>query len=262
MGKHDVPEDPPQSAPDWIVTFSDMISLLVTFFVMLMSFSTMEENEAAVIVGAFGTNTGGILEGSANSAPSAPPKERLVATHPLRGAVRPHSRPPEELAENMDEMGQKAAEGDAEIDFSAVADGLLIRFDESCAFAPGSATINAPLERALRELGEVLSHYSHLIVVEGHTDDHVAPTPSFPDESALSSARAIAAAKLLLSGHDLTRDMVQVTAFGSSRPLASNDTAKDRARNRRVEVRVLALSKERSAALEAEFRARDEQKER
>ncbi|NUP97104.1 MAG: flagellar motor protein MotB [Planctomycetaceae bacterium] len=256
MGKHDAPEEAQQGAPEWIVTFSDMISLLVTFFVMLMSFSTMEEQEAAVIVGAFGQNTGGILEGNPNTTATSPPRERMLATHPLRGATKPHSRPAEELPENLEEMGQKLTEQHVEIDFDQVSDGLLIRFGEDCAFPPGSAQPNVALERSLRELGRVLCHYPHLIVIEGHTDDHVAPTPSLPDESALSLARAVRAARVLMEGNDMSRDLLQVSGLGSSRQLAPNDTAAGRARNRRVEVRVMALSKTRADALQAEFRAR------
>ncbi|MCY3002057.1 MAG: flagellar motor protein MotB [Planctomycetota bacterium] len=256
MGKHDVPEDPQQGAPEWIVTFSDMISLLVTFFVMLMSFSTMEENEAAVIRGAFGQNTGGILESSGGNAAASPEHDRLVATHPLRGAERPHARPAEELADNIDEMGQAMTAEHVELDLTAVQDGLLIQFGDECGFAPGSDEPNEKLRRSLRELGEVLSHYSHLVVIEGHTDDHVAPTPNNPDETALSLSRAVASAKILMEGRDMSRDVVQISGLGSSRPLAPNDTAVGRAKNRRVDVRILALSKARAAALQAEFQAR------
>lgn len=256
MGKHDAPEEPQQGAPEWIVTFSDMISLLVTFFVMLMSFSTMEDNEAAVIRGAFGQNTGGVLESRGPTSPAPPEDDRLVATHPLRGADRPHARPAEELADNIDELGQVKTEAHVELDLSAVQDGLLIRFGDECGFAPGVDEPNEKLRRSLRELGEVLSHYSHLVVIEGHTDDHVAPTPRNPDETALSLSRAVAAARILMEGRDLSRDVVQVAGLGSSRPVASNDTAVGRAKNRRVDVRILALSKARAAALQAEFQAR------
>jgi chemotaxis protein MotB len=257
MGKHEVPEEVQQGAPEWIVTFSDMISLLVTFFVMLMSFSTMEESEAVVIRGAFGKNTGGVLESTGANAPASPEEDRLVATHPLRGADRPHARPAEELADNLEEMGQSATAEHLELDLSAVQDGLLIRFSDECGFAPGIDEPNEALRRSLHELGEVLSHYSHLVVIEGHTDDRVAPTPRNPDEIALSLSRAVAAARILMEGRDMSRDLLQVSGLGSSRPRVPNDTAVGRARNRRVEVRILALSKSRAAALQAEFQARE-----
>ncbi len=240
MGKHDVPEDPPQSAPDWVVTFSDMISLLVTFFVMLMSFSTMEENEAAIIVGAFGQRTGGILEGGPSSSVTEPPRDRMLGTNPLRGGQIPHSRPAEELPDNIEEMGQKLGAGQLEVDFVAATDGLLVRFGDDCAFEPGSARVPAPLARALDELGEVLQHYSHMVVVEGHASADFPPTSSLPDAEALSAARAAAAARILLEGNDLSRDLLQVNGLGS----------RHIQRGERVEIRVLSLSKARARALE------------
>lgn len=245
MGKHDVPEDPPQSAPEWIVTFSDMISLLVTFFVMLMSFSTMEENEAAIIVGAFGERTGGILEGGPSSSVTEPPRDRMLGTNPLRGGDLPHSRPAEELPENIEEMGQKLGAGQVEVDFAAATDGLVVRFGDDCTFEPGSARVPAPLARALDELGEVLQHYSHMVVVEGHASADFAPTSSLPDAEALSAARAAAAARILLEGNDLSRDLLQVNGLGS----------RDSQRGECVEIRVLSLSKARARALE---RAREQ----
>lgn len=249
MGKHDVPEDPPQSAPDWIVTFSDMISLLVTFFVMLMSFSTIEENEAAIIVGAFGQRSGGILEGGPSSSVSEPPRDRMLATNPLRGGELPHSRPAEELPENIEEMGQKLGVGEVEVDFAAATDGLLLRFGADCAFEAGSARVPVPLARALDELGEVLQHYSHLVVVEGHASADFTPTSSLPDAEALSTARAAAAARILLEGNDLSRDLLQVNGLGSQSSHGASEC---------VEVRVLSLSKARARALD---RAREQRLE-
>jgi len=248
VGKHDVPEDPPQSAPDWIVTFSDMISLLVTFFVMLMSFSTIEENEAAIIVGAFGQRSGGVLDGGPSSSVSEPPRDRMYATHPLRGGDVPHSRPAEELPENLEEMGQKLGADEIEIDFTAATDGLLLRFDDDCAFEPGSARVPAPLALALAQLGDLLQHYSHLLVIEGHANASFEPTSNLRDAEALSSARAAAAARILLDGNDLSRDLLQINGLGS----------REAERGECIEVRVLSLSKARASAL---ARAREQRLE-
>jgi chemotaxis protein MotB len=182
----------------------------------------------------------------------------MAATSPIRGADRPHARPPEELPENLEEMGQKKTKEHVEVDFAAVTDGLLITFDERGSFAPGSAELPPPLRASLGELGEVLSHYSHLVVIEGHTDDQFAPTQRHPTAESLSAARAAAAAEALLEGHDLARDVLQIAALGASAPQAPNDSAAGRSLNRRVQVRVLALTKARARALQREFEARAE----
>ncbi len=257
MGKHDVPEDPPQSAPEWIVTFTDMISLLVTFFIMLMSFSTMEPANKAVIQSAFGENMGGVVKSNrATSAVEEPPQDRLNSTHPLRGADRPHTRPPEELPENLDEMGQKLSDEHIAVDFAQTPDGLEIRFDERAGFAPGSAEVNAVLRQSLVELARIIAHYPHLVVVEGHTDDAFSPTPTYPTKEALSLAQAANAARVMLDAADMGRDLLQIAGLGSRMPLEPNDTAAGRSKNRRVVVRILALSKARARVLQAEHAER------
>jgi chemotaxis protein MotB len=263
VGKHDAPEDPPQSAPEWIVTFTDMISLLVTFFIMLMSFSTMEPANKAVIQSAFGENMGGVVKSNrATSAVEDPPDDRLASTHPLRGADRPHTRPPEELPENLDEMGQKLTDEHIAVDFAEAPDGLEIRFDERAGFAPGSAEINPVLRQSLVELARVIAHYPHLVVVEGHTDDEFSPTPTYPTKEALSLAQAANAARVMLEAADMSRDLLQISALGSRAPLAPNGSAAERSKNRRVVVRVLALSKARARVLQAEHAERQAEEAR
>ncbi len=257
MGKHDVAEDPPQSAPEWIVTFTDMISLLVTFFIMLMSFSTMEPANKAVIQSAFGEMRGGVLRNNEGSnAVKPPPDDRQTAVNPLRGADRSHSRPPEELPANLEEMGQKLTEEHLQVDVEAAPDGLAIRFDERAGFAPGSAEVNDELRRSLVELARVLGHYSHLLVIEGHTDDAFSPTPEHPTPEALALARAANAARVMLEAADLGRDLIQVSGAGARAPLAPNDNAAGRSKNRRVEIKVIALTKARARVLKAEFAER------
>lgn len=251
-------EEAPAGAPEWIVTFSDMISLLVTFFVMLMSFSTMEEREEMVITAAFSNgNKGVVMNLKGHSAATPPPQDRMQATHPMRGGNKPHARPDEALDENLEEMGQKATEAHVEIDFEQSLDGLQISFGREAAFAPGSATVNAALKKNLVELGRVLEHYSHLVVIEGYTDSEFQPTPAFKTREALSSARAAAAAEIMVGASNLGPDVIQIAGLGDSRVRESNDTAAGRTANRRVEVRILSLSKARAQQLES-LRARRE----
>lgn len=244
----DIEEEAPAGAPEWIVTFSDMISLLVTFFVMLMSFSTMEDQQEMVITAAFRNSGTGVVENDAGHTAVEPPqKDRMQATHPMRGADQPHSRPDEELAENLAEMGQKETEEHQKVDLSKVVDGLQIHFNRDSSFAPGSSEVPPALAERLGELGRVLEHYRHLVLIEGFTDTEFQPTPRYPTAEALSGARARAAADAMLSGSNLSPELVQIAGLGAQRPIDSNDSANGRTANRRVEVRVIALSRARTS---------------
>jgi len=244
-------EDEGPRVPDWIVTFSDMVSLLVTFFILLMTFSSMDALDAFSVEGKLSGLSGQVHNDKGESAPDPLEHDFLAAMNVSRGGSVPHARPPEELPENLDAMGAALTEDHVEVDFARTPDGLVVRFDEHCAFKPGSAEIPAELARCLSEMGAVLQHYQNLVVVEGFTDAGFIPTPDFQTSDALAHARALAAAEALLEKSDLSPALVQTSGVGSRRFTENNDTALDRRRNRRVEIRVLSLSLARRQAVEA-----------
>lgn len=260
MGKQRKVEEGPPGAPDWIVTFSDMVSLLVTFFVMLMSFSTITTDDSMLIVEAFSNSRGGILLNPKGPDAVDPPLiDRMNAVHSLRGADSPHSRPDEELVENLEEMGQRDDPEHLAIDMTRQLDGLRLAFDRRACFAPGSSEVNPDLARSLAELARVFENYDHLIVIEGHTDSEFQPTPRHPTAEALSMARARACAEVMLASSRLSADTLQLAGLGDSRPIGPNDTADERTLNRRVELRLVALSKARVARMQRERVERSEE---
>jgi len=243
-------DDGPRGAPVWIVTFSDMISMLVTFFILLMTFSSLDAIEMFKVRDSL-IGTRGIITNKGGPTAAEPPEVDLMAAmDAARGATHPHSRPVAELAESLVEMGQRKTPDHVAIDLNQVADGLVVRFDERASFAPGSAELSSWLEAALEEIAEVLAAYPHLVLVEGFTDSHFQPTPAHPTPEALGLARAAAAARVMVAGGALSPMRVQLAGAGAHRPAASGDTAVGRERNRRVELRILTLSRARQALIE------------
>jgi len=235
-------EEAPPSAPDWIVTFSDMVSLLVTFFVLLLTFSSLSPHEALRLPG-WMRGPGGALPSLGGSDAVKPPGYEVQSEMQLQdGASTPHARPVDALADDVERMGQLLDEQHLEVDFTAASDGLRMRYDARCSFEPGSAVVSDELRRALVELGRSLAPYRHVALIEGHADDHFVPTSEFRDADALSAARAAAAAVILTQEGGLAVERVQLAALGSRAPRTPNDTASGRQLNRRIEVRVLAPS--------------------
>lgn len=243
-------EPPPEGAPEWITTFVDMTSLLVTFFILLLTFSSMEEKVAMKLQSILKSPSGVWQQSRGDLIHQTPQEDFRNPTDPLRGSHKQHSRPPEELVESMEEMGQKDSPDHVAIDLTAIQDGLRITWGEDCTFAPGSAVPTPALVRSLGELGRVLEHYAFLVVVEGHTDDRVVPSVGWDDDVGLSLARARAAADVLLAASNLDVRSIQLAGLGDERPVADNETAVGRRRNRRVEVRILSLSTLRAANIE------------
>ncbi|HIG11676.1 MAG: OmpA family protein [bacterium] len=248
MSSKNEPDQPP-GAPDWIVTFADMISLLVTFFILLMTFSSMDALEAfqadANLLGTAGTLT----SSKGPTAVKPPAQDRINAMDAVRGAAVPHSRPAEELLENMEAMGQKDDDEHVEISLGALKDGISIVYDKRAAFMPGSAKLSEYLRGAVIELARTLENYPYTLVIEGHTDDHFLATEAYADEFALSADRAASVAQTMLEASGLSPLQVQLGAVGSMRPLVDNNTPLNRRKNRRVEIRIVSLSLVRAAAL-------------
>ncbi|MCA8980471.1 MAG: OmpA family protein [Planctomycetes bacterium] len=243
-------EAAPQGAPDWIVTFADMISLLVTFFILMMTFSSLETYDAFNITRDI-MGTTGVLTGSQGTSAVSPPEVDLMsAMDAMRGASTVHTRPTNELQQNLEAMGQLQTEEYQPIDLKEVRDGLVITFDERACFAPGSTQLTPYLREALKELSLVLEHYAFLVSVEGHTDGEFKATPRYPTAEALGAARAAEAARWMVSQSSLSPMMVQVATHGMSDPIAPNDDVDGRELNRRVELRLLSMSRTRSAQVE------------
>lgn len=246
-------EDGIDGAPPWIATFVDMISLLVTFFILLFSFSSIKEFETFSspknIIGSRGA-----LPSLGNSM-TAPKDDLMLAMDINRGSRVRHPRPVDQLSESLEEMGQKMTDDHQPIDLRTAGDGLRVEFDADAAFGPGSAEVPPALERALKELAGTVKHYPLVVLVEGHTDGAFRPSNRYPDAVAMSVGRARAAADVLTRSGGLEPALVQVSGLAHDSPRqVENDNALARRANRRVSVRLVAMGRERAKVHEEALR--------
>ncbi len=210
----------------WLVSYCDMISLLVTFFLMMMTFSSKEEFDVHQVGIGLLNGRGGIWK----SPISFPEQEELDPSVVGR------------LARDLAAMGEVQA-GEQATSIQTQQDGFAISFDTKSSFAPGSATVTPALQKNLATVSGALQGYTNLVVVEGFTDDRFQPTPQYPTAEALGIARAQAAARVLLENSLIAPDQLQVASAGALRPRTTNDSATGRTSNRRIEIRVVSLAK-------------------
>jgi len=215
----------------WLVSYCDMISLLVTFFLMMMTFSTSSNGDVKSAGVGMLKGRGGVFPNLSGYPAGDAPAEPILDV----------------ISRELDAQRGIGGLKDA-LALSPQMDGLTIQFGEDCSFAPGSAELTPALHNQLESLGKAVQTYTHLIVVEGHTDDRFKATPDFPDAEALSAARAVAAARVLIESGHVPADLLQLAGCGSSRPRRSNERAVDRTWNRRVEVRLISLASRESSA--------------
>lgn len=207
----------------WLVSYCDMISLLVTFFLMMMTFSTSDFGDVKAVGVGLLNGRGGIFPNLTGYGPPIELDPSLLAR----------------LSRDVDRL--RTADDERRMVLDAAVDGLAIEFGSECSFAPGSSAPTAALREELAELAPVLGQYDQLILVEGHVDSRETEEHE-PD--GLGLARALAAADALLASGALAADQVQVSSAGASKLRAVEGTALGRRLNRRVGLRVLAVTRE------------------
>lgn len=252
-----VEEEPPEGAPEWIVTFTDLISLLVTFFVLLMTFSSFEDdNKNLMVIQGISMNgkRGAVKDVKGPSLVDPPARDVEAGSDPKTGAPDPHPRSAEDLSEDLLEMGKQKTDERQEIDLSKIRDGLRIVFPREAGFLPGSIEVQPALRKKLLELAEVLQAYPNTVIIEGHTDTFFASTPDHPTAVDLSLARAQSAAQVMLEVPGMDPLTLQLVGHGDRHPRGPNETAEQRVLNRRVEVRIQGLSKARADAIQQRAR--------
>ena len=241
-------EDGFDGAPMWITTFVDMVSLLVTFFILLYTFSTIRPYDAFTYPKNI-LSTSGLFKGSSNDTIIAPEEDLMLAMDIHRGSRVRHTRPVQHLRKNMEEMGQILEEDQLEVEIQEAEDGLRIKFGPESSFKPGGVMPTAALIKALREVAEMAAFYPVQIVIEGHTDDRFIATRDYPSADDLSLERARVASDVLATEGNYPKDLIALEAHADSVPrVADARTASERTVNRRVELRLVSISKDLDAA--------------
>jgi len=250
-----------QRAPPWVVTFADLMALLMCFFVLLLSFSSMDAAKykriAESMHRAFGTASG---EGAPLSRDVlGADLDRAEVTEPM--PVAP-ARVSASAIDGFDEDAARQAVIDAfgalveqtRADATSLATALsreiaagvlevethgrsiVLRVKEHGSFPPGSAALTGDFKPVLKIVRGVLKNPRGRIVVEGHTDDVPLATGQFGSNLDLSSARAVSVAHGLIEDGGVDASRFTVVGYGDTRPLRPNDSVEARAMNRRVDV--------------------------
>jgi chemotaxis protein MotB len=225
----------------WLVSYADFITLLFAFFVVLFATGQSDRRKkaelAASIQSAF--NRMGIFEPH----PEVRRAKLLTGTGvsvapPVAGQTS--SSAPEPMAEVKQHIEQAVR---LEMDEGVVAvhesaDGLVISLKEAGFFDSGAAGIRPSALPVLDRIASVLPECA--LRVEGHTDNVPIHTAQFASNWELSSSRASSIARLLLAYPNVRAENMSVAGYAEFHPAATNETAEGRARNRRVDIVLLA----------------------
>ncbi len=218
-------EDDEPTAPFWMTTFSDMVTLLLTFFVMIVAMSEVEVKKFKEALSYFQGDVD-VLEST--DAITTIQRRDLMEALETR-----------EQAESYEELMTYLSVQDLEdkVQVNLTEDGLHIVITDSLMFDSGEAELIEPSRTVLRLIGGMLDAKVQAVKVEGHTDDRPIHTERFPSNWELSAARAASVVRFLLAqGHALEPSRYVAIGYGEHRPIDTRGSPAARARNRRVEI--------------------------
>ncbi len=267
--------------PAWMGTFADLMSLLMCFFVLLLSFSEMDAMKFKRLAGSMAQAFGVQNKLKVTDIPKG---TSIIAQEFSPG--RPEPTPINEIWQKTDDMtemslevecseeydieqGQEGLDGGVTVSVKQKLEDLLentredayelaaalndqiaagqveletrgrliiIRIREKGSFISGSAEMAPAYKDVMREVKAVLASKKGKIEVQGHTDDIPINTSRFRTNWELSSSRAVSVALELMRGDDIPERRFQVSGYSNTLPLVPNNSAENRARNRRVEI--------------------------
>jgi len=229
-------DPPPPGAPLWMCTYGDMVTLVLTFFILMFAFSTVDKQKYVQIVnslkGAMGGNVGVLNQGT-----SVNPTGTMVSVAPPT-----YNQVMKQLQKILEkEMNREKVEirGDGK--------EIIVSFKEKLFFLIGSADILTEALPLLGEVGEVIRDQGLVIRVEGHSCDIPIRTSRFPSNWELSATRAVNVGKYLIETKGVNPANVAIGAYSEYRPMVPNTSKENQARNRRVDIVITNASLEKNS---------------
>lgn len=220
----------------WLLTYADLITLLLAFFIILYSMSKIDTEKFRAVSGAFRS----VLHGT--DLPSLPPSSRFADDDGGNNGFKLG-----DLVMLRREIETKLEKLGLTNNIMATLDrrGLVIRVSESTFFDFGSADLRPEAMGVLDLIAGFLLRIPNHIRIEGHTDNVPIKTGKYPSNWELSVSRATVCIRYFIIKHGFRPERISALGYGEYRPIASNETPDSRIKNRRVDIIVLSWEEER-----------------
>lgn len=232
-------EECPAGAPAWMVTYSDLVTLLLTFFVLLLSMASMDPvrftEASSSLKDAFGIHKEPAhVEFAIPILPSSPITEfspvQIQTTEKIYEKVKSQI---DSLRLN-DDIGVIMDDNDS----------IILRINDSILFGPGEAKISPRSHPILRNIADIVRPLPMDVRIEGHTDNIPIRGEKYGNWD-LSVARSVSVLRYLSLSDLLALDRLSAVGYGKDKPVVANSDERSRAKNRRVDF-VLKLQGNRS----------------
>ena len=260
-------EEQPEGVEEWIVTYGDVMALLLTFFVLLFSFSTIDAQKWEELVRSFGSQpsvinmpmeknsaienlvdqkmgvNSSIIETSEVLIPKTEEDTDMqdINTDEETTDDQSELERDKEFEELYDSLSELASRSSSNMDFEIIKteNEIRLRFSNNLLFGSGSTTLDEEATNVIYEIAQVALEYEPIInqiIIEGNTDDIPITGNRFKDNFDLSLQRALVVLFYMKDDAGFPPQKLVAMGYGEYNPVADNDTEDNRALNRRTDL--------------------------
>lgn len=265
MARRKKEADAPKGSPAWMTTFSDLMNLLLCFFVLLFSMSTVDAEKLQAVIASFhndvsilpssGKTIGeGEMIGSGinqlenidmyfNQSSGETGQQQggdgqLTEEEISQKYEEQEITESAQMAEDIEQqLAEQGIQNQVEVNFNA--EYVLLTLNGAILFDSGKSEVRSEAEPLIQKIGSILQSYDkNIIEIEGHTDNVPMHSARYENNDVLSMYRALAVADMIRGNTALDPAYIKSSGRGEYVPIGDNTTEEGRARNRRVEIKV------------------------
>ena len=225
------------SSERWLLTYADLITLLLAFFVILYAMSQTDHKKMSDLSKAL-SSAFHVTQGASNAALDGQPSVLVGGANPMDLAMMEmQDQLEKKIAEEFGE--QQGQDGEQAVTTKLTERGLVVSLASSAFFDPGAAALRPDAIALMRTVAWTLKNSGKNIMIEGHTDDTPIHTAMFPSNWELSTHRATSVVRYLVEAYKLPPERLSAAGYGEYKPLVANTSPANRAKNRRVDIVIL-----------------------
>ncbi len=222
----------------WLITYADMITLLLVFFIVMYTMSKIDASRFEAIAQSLHKVMGGqgaiLYDGAPGLSPGAYEPSPDLGKEMERRETESLLAIKKQVEAYLEEQGLQG-----KVSVALEERGLLISFQDVVLFPLGSASLSPDSKVIVRQIGGILSQVDNYVRVEGHTDSLPINTTVFPSNWELSTARAARVVRELVAANKIPPERLSASGYGEYRPKKPNDVEENRRFNRRVDIVIL-----------------------
>jgi chemotaxis protein MotB len=248
MARHQRPEEP-ENHERWLVSYADFITLLFAFFVVMFATSQADKGKAQQVSESVkqafeGKKMSAVIAAILGGTPDSKGQGNAQMKGPGGSNELTKPKKEEKLAELIPSLKVLTEELKVEIESGQIQvrmepRGLVVSFKQAALFPSGEDVVSTAAYPSLQKIAAAMAKIPNPARLEGHTDSQPIRNSRFRSNWELSAARSIALMEILTTRFGGPPDRISIAGYADTAPLASNDTEKGRAQNRRVDIIIL-----------------------